>query len=180
MQDVALSPKHKFGLTPSQLRDFEKGEKDTIPARGAFDKDPDAVDALSEQVRRAGRHRRRNHVPWASLIGFLLCAAFLVVGMQLLFGANATQDGTRWAFMAVITGFVYKVCSAAQLSQCLAEDMLPMLCAFSMLCGHVYTCLHDVVVTHTSCAQRGHRTVHGDRQTMCIAATMEFGGAGLP
>lgn len=92
LQDVALSPKHKFGLTPSQLRDFEKGEKDTIPARGAFDKDPDALD---EQVRRAGRHRRRNHVPWAAVIGFLLCAVFLVVGMHLLFGANATQDGAR-------------------------------------------------------------------------------------
>ena len=90
-----MSPRHKFGLTPSQLLDFEKGEGETIPAGGAFSKDPDAPDALSEQVQRAGRHRRRNHVPWASLVGFLLCAAFLAVGMQLLFGANASQDGAR-------------------------------------------------------------------------------------
>ena len=95
LQSVAVSPRHKFGLTPSQLPDFEKGEGETIPAGGAFSKDPDAPDALSEQVQRAGRHRRRNHVPWASLVGFLLCAAFLAVGMQLLFGANASQDGAR-------------------------------------------------------------------------------------
>lgn len=92
---MALSPRHKFGLTPSQLPDFEKGEKDTIPAGGTFSKDPDAPDAVSEQVRRAGRHRRRNHVPWASLVGFLVCAAFLAIGMQLLFGTNDTQDGTK-------------------------------------------------------------------------------------
>lgn len=92
---MAVSPKHKLGLTPSQLSDFEKGEGQTIPAGGAFSKNPDAPDAYSEQAQRAGRHRRRNHVPWASLVGFLLCAAFLVVGMQLLFGAKATQDGAK-------------------------------------------------------------------------------------
>lgn len=95
LQNVALSPKHKFGLTPSQLSDFEKGEGQTIPAGGAFNRDPDLPDVLSEQARRAGRHRRRNHVPWASLVGFLLCAVFLVAGMQLLFGAKATQDGAK-------------------------------------------------------------------------------------
>ena len=92
---MAVSPRHKFGLTPSQLFDFEKGEGETIPAGGAGNKDPNAPDVLSEQARRAGRHRRRNHVPWASLVGFLLCAAFLAVGMQLLFGAKATQDGAK-------------------------------------------------------------------------------------
>lgn len=88
-----MSPKHKFGITPSQLPDFEKG--DTIPAGGAFTSNPDAPDVLSEQVRRAGRHRRRNHVPWAALVGFLLCAAFLAVGMWLLFGADSIQDGGK-------------------------------------------------------------------------------------
>ena len=95
LQDVALSPKHKFGLTPCKLPDYEKGEGDTIPAGGVFSKDPDAPDALSEQVRRAGRHRRRNHVPWASLVGFFICAAFLVIGVKLLFGIDGTQGGTK-------------------------------------------------------------------------------------
>ncbi|KAL3162306.1 hypothetical protein ABBQ32_009993 [Trebouxia sp. C0010 RCD-2024] len=95
--DVALSPKHKFGLTPSKLPDYEKGEGDTIPAGGAFNKDPDAPDALSEQVQKAGRHRRRNHVPWAALVGFVICAAFLGIGMKLLFGTNGSQSGARSA-----------------------------------------------------------------------------------
>lgn len=90
---MALSPKHKFGITPSQLPDFEKG--DTIPAGGAFTKDPDAPDALSEQVRRAGRHRRRNHVPWAALVGFVICTVFLGIGMWLLFGSDSSQGASK-------------------------------------------------------------------------------------
>lgn len=64
------------------------------------------------------------------------------------------------------------VCSAAQLSQRLAENVLPTLCAFSILCGHV--CLHDIVLTHTSCEQHRHRTVLGEGQSMCVAATIHL------
>ena len=95
MQEVALSPTHKLGMTPSQFSDFEKGE--TIPAgnvsNAPFSNDPNQV--AVERTRAEGRHRRRNEVPWGSLVGFLICAAFLGVGMWLLFGTNGIQGGPK-------------------------------------------------------------------------------------
>ncbi len=92
VQDIALSPKHKLGLTPSQFTDPEKGDKIGV-GNAPFSNDPNEAEV--ERVRAEGRHRRRNEVPWAALFGFLICAAFLGVGMWLLFGTNGIQGGPK-------------------------------------------------------------------------------------
>ena len=91
MQDVALSPTHKLGITPSIFQDTEKGDDKIGVGNADVNVDPSQVEA--ERVRVAGRHRRRNEVPWASLVMFFICAAFLGVGMWLLFGTNGIQGG---------------------------------------------------------------------------------------
>lgn len=93
MQDVALSPTHKLGITPSIFQDTEKGDDKIGVGNADVNVDPSQVEA--ERVRVAGRHRRRNEVPWASLVMFFICAAFLGVGMWLLFGTNGIQGGSE-------------------------------------------------------------------------------------
>ena len=93
LQDVALSPTHKLGMTPTVFQDSEKGEDKIGVGNAAFSSDPNQVE--TERVRAVGRHRRRNEVPWASLVMFLICAAFLGVGLWLLFGTNGVQGGPK-------------------------------------------------------------------------------------